>query len=561
MWALTLLTASAAQEGDFTYVDNGAGITITGYTGSGGAVTIPNSIGGTRVTGVGDSAFSRRADLTSVTIPESVTYIDRAAFLGCTGLNNVTIPHGLTDIGNEAFEQCTGLTSVTLPNSLSSISPRVFQDCSGLTSVSIPNSVTTIGFMAFFGCTGLTSVTIGKGVTDIQLNDAFAHCPSLVSITVDLLNPAYSSLEGVQFNKSHTVLIQYPEAKVADYVIPESVKTVVSPAFSGSGLRSVTINNSLTSVGGFSGCTGLTRVTIGSAVTEIEPSAFEGCTGLTSLTMPETVTTIGDQAFYGCTGLTSVSIPNRVTDIGFYAFYGCSGLTSLTIGNSVTRIGSVAFQGCTGLTKVTIPDSVAGIGISTFRGCTGLTTLTIGNGLTDIQDSSFSGCTGLKSVYFLGNAPRVGHDAWAAEWPLAFSESVNATVFYRAGTTGWAETFEGCPTVLWVATDDLDQDGMNNLEEMLAGTDPLDASSLVAFDHVARPDELADEDKTPISAAQHALYFQSIPGMRYEILSSETLAGPWTPAATLSATTSQKRALVDKPPRAGFYRIQVLPQE
>ena len=66
--------------------------------------------------------------------------------------------------------------------------------------------------------------------------------------------------------------------------------------------------------------------------------------GLTSVTIPDSVTSIGNSAFYGCSGLTSVTIPDSVTSIGDSAFYGCSGLTSVTIPDSVTSIGNSAFS-------------------------------------------------------------------------------------------------------------------------------------------------------------------------------------------------------------------------
>ncbi|MBR7167829.1 MAG: leucine-rich repeat domain-containing protein, partial [Bacteroidales bacterium] len=101
--------------------------------------------------------------------------------------------------------------------------------------------------------------------------------------------------------------------------------------------------------------------------------SFESCSGLTSVTIPNSVTSIGEETFYNCSGLTSVTIPNSVTTIGSCAFSSCSGLTSVTIPNSVTSIGSSAFSGCSGLTSVTIPNSVTYIGISAFYGCRGLT--------------------------------------------------------------------------------------------------------------------------------------------------------------------------------------------
>ena len=80
------------------------------------------------------------------------------------------------------------------------------------------------------------------------------------------------------------------------------------------------------------------------------------------------VISIGDGAFSGCNGLTSITIPNSVTRLGNFAFEGCSGLTSITIPNSVTSIGESTLKGCSGLTSITIPNSVTRLGRSAFDG-------------------------------------------------------------------------------------------------------------------------------------------------------------------------------------------------
>ena len=240
-------------------------------------------------------------------------------------------------------------------------------------------------------------------------------------------------------------------------VIPDSVVyggntfTVTSIgdyAFSGcSGLTSITIPNSVTSIGDqvFTGCSGLTSVTIPNSVTSIGVEAFSYCSGLTSITIPNSVTSIGSWAFNFCSGLTSVTIPNSVTSIGDRAFYFCSGLTSIvvssgntiydsrnncnaiietatntllfgcqttTIPTSVTGIGSYAFYACPGLTSITIPNSVTSIGDGAFRGCSSLTSVSIGNSVTSIGSVAFGHCIGLTSITIPNSVTSIGDYAF-----------------------------------------------------------------------------------------------------------------------------------------------------
>ena len=174
------------------------------------------------------------------------------------------------------------------------------------------------------------------------------------------------------------------------------------------------IGTNVTSIGGYAfyGCANLTRVTIPNSVTSIEFSAFRGCTSLTSIRIPSSVISIGNYTFYDCSGLTSIEIPNSVTSIGDFSFYQCTSLTSLTIGNSVTSIGEKAFYKCSSLENVTIPNSVTSIGEYAFSNCTNMTNVTIGSGVTSIGGSAFYNCTGLTSVTIPNSVTSIGGSAF-----------------------------------------------------------------------------------------------------------------------------------------------------
>jgi len=167
---LLLLTLPATVEAqDYYYTTNNGTITITGYTGPGGDVTIPSTINGLLVTSIGHRAFDGCNSLTSVTIPNSVTNIGVAAFEDCTSLTAITV-----DALNSFYSSVDGVLfnksqttliqypggkagSYTIANSVTSIG-SAFYSCTSLTSVTIGNSVTNIGSGAFEGCTNLTGV-------------------------------------------------------------------------------------------------------------------------------------------------------------------------------------------------------------------------------------------------------------------------------------------------------------------------------------------------------------------------------------------------------------------
>lgn len=351
------------------------------------SVTIPAS-----VTSIGDGAFTECSALTSLTISDGVTSIGDSAFSDCGALTSVTIPASVTSMDRNVFYNCGALTDVTFSNGAVSVSAGMFRDCAALRRVTIPASVTGIGDKAFYGCGALTSVSIDANVTSIG-DGVFGNCGALTEIQVAGTNPNYVSLEGVLYNRSQSVLLQYPAGKQeASFAIPASVTHVGGNAFSGcAALTNVTIPTSVTSIGdeAFYGCGALADVTLPDGLASIGSYAFRGCEGLTSVTIPDSVTSIGNGVFGSCTSLKRVSIGSGVRTIAIGAFSNCAALERVTIGGNVKTIDSMAFNYCTALKDVTLGSGVQKIGYYAFCDCTGLTSVSIGSNVTSIDNYAF----------------------------------------------------------------------------------------------------------------------------------------------------------------------------
>ena len=299
------IKAAAVSADSLTFKLNadGKSYSVTGCSGNpSGALVIPAKHGGLPVTEIADNAFFSRTkptDITSVTIPESVTRIGDYAFFNNGKMTAVTIPDSVKNIGEYAFYGCLALTSVKIPAGINELSRSVF-GASGLKTVTVPSNVKTIGYSAFSDCNSLTSVVISSGVTKIQ-SSAFYSCRNLSEIT-----------------------------------LPATVSVIGRGAFNVTGYY----NNSANWENGVLYCgknllaakpdiKGAYTVKAGTKC--IADAAFATCENLTAITIPEGVTYIGEQAFYQCK-IKTIAVPASVKTIGAKAFgYTPNGDTDIVI--------------------------------------------------------------------------------------------------------------------------------------------------------------------------------------------------------------------------------------
>ena len=156
---------------------------------------------GENIKTIGDSAFYHcinlgKDDLTSVTIPQSVTSIGKDAFRFCNNMKSLTINGAIESMGARAFAGCISLKTLSLGENIKRIGHFAFADCSSLTNVTIPQSVTSIGNYVFRYCTLLKNVTIPEKVTTIGLG-TFSYCKQLEYIMLPAgLTSFRDSLEG-----------------------------------------------------------------------------------------------------------------------------------------------------------------------------------------------------------------------------------------------------------------------------------------------------------------------------------------------------------------------------
>ena len=443
------------------------------------------------VNSIKDFAFYN-SEITSTTLPTSLTYIGEGAFGGKCKLTKIVslinnpfplvdkaftdktirlyVPHGTLPLYKEkwGFKNVYEGDGSRPDDAIVFVDPVVENICSinwdlnqdGFLSKTEAASVTELGNVFASKSSQITSFEELKYFTNLKSisQGAFSGCTELKSL-----------------------------------IIPEGVLSIEANAFYFcKKLSSITIPNSVTAIGdnSFAYCSGLSEVVIPNKVTTIGSSAFEGCACLTSVTIPASVTYIGKRAFYyyidkyitdpsnpaydgpwrsaihvcisdlkawcnislgelafysncatydlylGSELISDLVIPDEVKIIKDRAFNYCNSIKTVTMPNGLTSIGMAAFMGCKNLISIDLPNSVTSWGSAAFAN-SGLETVSLANGLTSIGVGTFMDCQNLISIDLPNSVTSIGSST--------FAKSGLKTISIPHGLTRIdSEAFMGC---------------------------------------------------------------------------------------------------------------------
>ena len=368
-----------------------------------------------------------------IVIPSSVTYdgdnyvvtsIGYQAFYDCHNLTSVTIPSTVTRIGAEAFLHCWKLTSITIPANVEEIGKQAFEN-SGLKKVMLNSNAIASKDYSNFRIGPSLSMYFGREVEEYVLGEevtsigrcAFAEC----YITTITIPNSVTSIGASAFrwcnNLNSVHISDMEEWYKIQFENEESNPVYIANHLyvNSEEIKDLEIPNSITYIGNyaFAGFKALNSIIIPNSVTNIGEKAFLDCSSLASVIIPSGVTSINNETFKNCSKLNSIIIPNSITSIGDYSFYGCSGLPSVSLPNSVVTIGDYAFSGCTSLTAFAFGNSVTSIGKEAFGGCSQLTSVDIPNSISTIGKGSFKYC-GLTSVKIPNSVKTIEEEGFAS---------------------------------------------------------------------------------------------------------------------------------------------------
>ena len=334
------------------------------------------------LTVVGRLAFASCGSLSSVKLSSKTTLIKESAFQYCSSLTEVELPETLEEIEYGAFKE-TSISKVVLGPNVKKLASLVWGTtplnditCYAVTPPELP-------FDGFDTETYETAILrIPEGTMDAYLDGAgWGQFVDIEYISDDDPGGTVDDYLVVTMTEPGTLKDQITDEMVDgvtrlrivgnirydDFYRIFKCKNLVALDLSqaimtddGSGVPNVIHGNAL------DGLTSLQELYLPQTVTSIGSYAFRG-TGLLKIEIPEGVTELGAGAFQNCAYLTEAVLPESLTVVGRLAFASCGSLSSVKLSSKTTLIKESAFQYCSSLTEVELPETLEEIEYGAFK--------------------------------------------------------------------------------------------------------------------------------------------------------------------------------------------------
>lgn len=369
-------------------------------------------------------------------LPEGCKIIAPYACRYAIGFERVWIPDGYEEIGDFAFYFNRSFAEVRLPESMRRIGRSAFYNCQGLGGINIPEGLERTGVDCFLG-TGIFTPLYNQKVF-FYLPPALRNGEYTIPGNPERISDGAFSDNALQTSQLSAIHIPasvkeigghafYGNSHLTNIELPEGLTTIGLYAFSGTGVETLTIPESVTSIGegALANCHSLVTVDLPSELTVIPVALFNSCNLLQKVELPAGTDSIKDFAFSDCLALREIKLPESVDYIGWSVFNNCNALSGplynsrifarmsnqsgeYTVPDGIQYIATHAFSSCDALTAVHLPASVQEIDRFAFYGCPMLTSMELPDGITEISEGLFENCTSLSSVVLPSSVTVIG---------------------------------------------------------------------------------------------------------------------------------------------------------
>ena len=341
----------------------------------------------------------------------------------------------LVMIAGSAFKNCTNVTSMTLPSTLTEIGVQAFNGCSAMKSCNLGDTkITTLNTSMFLYCRSLETITIPATVTAYGINP-FMENLSLKEIKVAEGCRVLTSVDGVLYTPSKKTLVAFPPAKTKNYVVPDGTDTIANSAFCQSRIvETVKFPESVIRIdnSAFMRVDSLKLIELPPNLKFLGSSAFAECKKAAGeIVIPRSCTRVNQKAFY-YTSITKLVIPKEVGDVPTSIAQYCTKLRNVELEEGLDMIGSSAFNTCA-ISKIEIPNTVVRIKDTAFEGSTNLREVYMGTDLKTIDIRAFNKVSGITKITCMAQTPPAVSNT--STYP-AFAAAVyeNASLETPAGT-------------------------------------------------------------------------------------------------------------------------------